>query len=117
MGGNFFAARMIPPTNLPSGGRKPVYRRPDGSPAFQCSLASQGIRKKSGFASRPLLISEDRFLVRARRARVGVTAHVEVVVVDIENLNSFFVFQSVRNRPAIDVPFFKVNGALVMSVV
>ena len=41
----------------------------------------------------------------------------EVVVVDVDDLNCFFVFQGVRYRPPVDGTFFEVHGALVMGMV
>ena len=55
-------------------------------------------------------------VIRGRWTEVDVTAHVEVVVVDVQHLLAVFVDQSVRERPADDLTLRVVSGALVVCM-
>jgi hypothetical protein len=46
-----------------------------------------------------------------------ITATVQVVVVDVDHFDRLFVFESVRHGPTVDGPLFKVDRALVVSMV
>ena len=59
----------------------------------------------------------ERCLVGTRSPGIGITAHVEVVMVDVDDFHTFFIFQGVWNWPTVDRTLFEVNGALVVSMV
>ena len=59
----------------------------------------------------------ERELVRARFSGIGIAAHVEVIMVDVNHLDALVVLKRVRNRPAVDCSLFEVHRALVVGMV
>lgn len=56
-------------------------------------------------------------LVRTRCTGIGIAAHVEVIMVDVDHLDALVVLKRVRNRPSVDRPLFEVHRTLVMGMV
>ena len=59
----------------------------------------------------------ERELVRARIPGIGIAAHMEVIMVDVDHLDALVVLERVRNRPTVDRSLFEVHRALVVGVV
>ena len=57
-----------------------------------------------------------RTLKVRRRVRFDVADHMEVIMVDVDDLDDFAIIQRVRNRITNDRPLAAINRALVVSV-